>query len=104
MSDRGSVAGLGQNRAVLMAQTTKPEVAVASSLTVREVNLYTVLSDPSSLAYWLEHMERRFRSRLVQFWLTVEGLKDPLEAAAPDLALDSSINSTMTLWSKTTPR
>jgi sorting nexin-25 len=93
MSDRGSVAGLGQNRAVLMAQTTKPEVAVASSLTVREVNLYTVLSDPSSLAYWLEHMERRFRSRLVQFWLTVEGLKDPLEAAAPDLALDSSINS-----------
>ncbi|GFZ43633.1 hypothetical protein JCM24511_01353 [Saitozyma sp. JCM 24511] len=73
--------------------TIKPEVAVAPSLTVREVNLYTVLSDPSSLAYWLEHMERRSRSRLVQFWLTVEGLKDPLEAAAPDLALDSSINS-----------
>jgi sorting nexin-25 len=36
-------------------------------------------------------MDRRLRSRLVQFWLTVEGLKDPLEAAAPDASLDSSI-------------
>lgn len=43
------------------------------------VNLYVVLTDPSSLAYWLEYMERRFRSKLVQFWLTIEGFKDPLE-------------------------
>ncbi|WVF70538.1 hypothetical protein IAT40_005329 [Kwoniella sp. CBS 6097] len=52
--------------------------------------LYTILTDPSSLAYWLEHMERRGRSRLVQYWLTVEGFKDPLEAAGLDSALDST--------------
>nr|XP_019014818.1 uncharacterized protein I206_00904 [Kwoniella pini CBS 10737]OCF53599.1 hypothetical protein I206_00904 [Kwoniella pini CBS 10737] len=54
------------------------------------VNLYSLLSDPSSLAYWLEYMDRRGRSRLVQYWLTVEGFKDPLEAAGLDSALDSA--------------
>ncbi|WVQ70915.1 hypothetical protein IAR50_000440 [Cryptococcus sp. DSM 104548] len=48
------------------------------------VTLYTILLDPSSLAYWLEHMERRQRSKLVQYWLTVEGFKDPLEVAGID--------------------
>lgn len=40
------------------------------------------------MAYFLEFMERRSRSRLVQFWLTVEGFKDPLEAASRDSAVD----------------
>lgn len=52
-----------------------------------KANLYGILSDPSSLAFWLEYMERRGRSHLVQFWLTVEGFKDPLEASGQDLAL-----------------
>lgn len=45
------------------------------------VSLGTILGDPSCLAYWLEYMERRGRSHLVQFWLTVEGFKDPLDAS-----------------------
>ncbi|EJT47861.1 hypothetical protein A1Q1_03238 [Trichosporon asahii var. asahii CBS 2479] len=53
--------------------------------------LYRILSDPSSLAYWLEFMERRGRSHLVQFWLTVEGFKDPLEASGQNLALDNVV-------------
>ena len=48
----------------------------------RHVSLFQVLSDPSSLAFWLEYMERRGRSRLVQFWLTVEGFKEPLDDGA----------------------
>ncbi|KLT41918.1 hypothetical protein CC85DRAFT_292390 [Cutaneotrichosporon oleaginosum] len=44
------------------------------------VSLGTILGDPSCLAFWLEFMERRGRSHLVQFWLTVEGFKDPLES------------------------
>lgn len=45
-----------------------------------KVTLNTILADPSCLAYWLEYMERRGRSHLVQYWLTVEGFKDPLDA------------------------
>ncbi|WWC58463.1 uncharacterized protein I303_101005 [Kwoniella dejecticola CBS 10117] len=57
------------------------------------VNLYSILSDPSSLAYWLEHMDRRGRSRLVQYWLTVEGFKDPLEVAGLNNATDGTSQS-----------
>ena len=42
------------------------------------------------MAYFLEFMERRSRSRLVQFWLAVEGFKDPLEAASRESAVDST--------------
>lgn len=56
-----------------------------------DINLYKILADPSSLAYWLEYMDRRGRSRLVQLWLTIEGFKDPLEAGGQDSALDSII-------------
>ncbi|BEI83708.1 hypothetical protein CcaverHIS002_0403120 [Cutaneotrichosporon cavernicola] len=45
------------------------------------VSLGTILGEPACLAYWLEFMERRGRSHLVQFWLTVEGFKDPLDAS-----------------------
>ena len=59
---------------------------ILSDPSVSIFNLYAVLSDPSSLAYWLEYMERRGRSRLVQFWLTIEGFKDPLEGIGQDSA------------------
>ncbi|KAE9398516.1 hypothetical protein BT96DRAFT_920831 [Gymnopus androsaceus JB14] len=36
--------------------------------------------NPSSLSYFMEFMDRRNRSLLVQFWLTVETFKNPLEA------------------------
>jgi sorting nexin-25 len=39
-----------------------------------------VLSNPSSLSYFMEFMDRRHRSLLVQFWLTVESFKNPLES------------------------
>ncbi|OCF73903.1 hypothetical protein I204_05748 [Kwoniella mangroviensis CBS 8886] len=87
---------------VLSGQPAKPRQSLDRSpmssmnleaASAESVNLYSILSDPSSLAYWLEHMERRGRSRLVQYWLTVEGFKDPLEAAGLDSALDSTSHS-----------
>lgn len=68
----------------LSGKTTKDQTrAVDSPLASRaaKVSLNTILADPSCLAYWLEYMERRGRSHLVQFWLTVEGFKDPLDAS-----------------------
>lgn len=54
--------------------------------TSQPISLYAILSNPSSLAYWLEFMDRRHRSRLVQYWLTIEGFKDPLEATGTDVS------------------
>jgi sorting nexin-25 len=50
------------------------------------------------MAYFLEFMERRSRSRFVQFWLTIEGFKDPLEAVGRHSALE---NTTQTLADST---
>ncbi|KAJ4485767.1 PhoX domain-containing protein [Lentinula aciculospora] len=52
----------------------------ASSLTNSGITLRDILSSPSSLSYFMEFMDRRNRSLLVQFWLTVETFKNPLEA------------------------
>lgn len=68
-----------------------PQIAAPVPSKSIKPTLYRILSDPSSLAYWLEFMERRSRSHLVQFWLTVEGFKDPLEASGQNLALDNVI-------------
>ncbi|KAG5647728.1 hypothetical protein DXG03_008451 [Asterophora parasitica] len=46
-----------------------------SGLTLRDA-----LRNPSSLSYFMEFMDRRHRSLLVQFWLTVESFKNPLES------------------------
>ena len=56
-----------------------------------QIDLFNVLSDPSCLAYWLEYMERRNRSRLVQLWLTIEGFKDPLEGLGQNPTLDGTL-------------
>ena len=42
--------------------------------------LRDVLSNPSSLSYFMEFMDRRGRSIMVQFWLHVESFKNPLES------------------------
>ncbi|PWN49696.1 hypothetical protein IE53DRAFT_131244 [Violaceomyces palustris] len=44
-------------------------------------NLQHVLQNPSSLSFFMEFMDRRRRSILVQFWMTVESFKTPLEDA-----------------------
>lgn len=44
------------------------------------LTLRDVLRNPSSLSYFMEFMDRRHRSLLVQFWLTVESFKNPLES------------------------
>lgn len=44
------------------------------------ISLRHVLTNPTSLSYFMEFMDRRRRSLLVQFWLTVESFKNPLES------------------------
>ncbi|CDO73019.1 hypothetical protein BN946_scf185007.g73 [Trametes cinnabarina] len=56
-------------------QTIYQETPTTTSLTLRDI-----LTNPSSLSYFMEFMDRRHRSLLVQFWLTVESFKNPLES------------------------
>jgi sorting nexin-25 len=46
---------------------------------VQPPTLREILSNPSPLSFYMEFMDRRKQARLVQFWLTVESFKNPLE-------------------------
>lgn len=48
--------------------------------TTSRLSLRDVLTNPTSLSYFMEFMDRRNRSLPVQFWLTVESFKNPLES------------------------
>jgi sorting nexin-25 len=48
------------------------------------LSLRDILRNPNSLSYFMEFMDRRHRSLLVQFWLTVESFKNPLESVDSD--------------------
>ncbi|GLB35839.1 putative sorting nexin C terminal [Lyophyllum shimeji] len=61
------------------ARPSYQESTQKSGLTLRDV-----LRNPSSLSYFMEFMDRRHRSLLVQFWLTVESFKNPLESVESD--------------------
>lgn len=50
--------------------------------------LRDILMNPNSLSYFMEFMDRRQRSMSVQFWLTVESFKLPLETVNSDSSGD----------------
>ncbi|KAF5312330.1 hypothetical protein D9619_002599 [Psilocybe cf. subviscida] len=50
----------------------------------KSVSLRDILRNPNSLSYFMEFMDRRHRSLPVQFWLTVESFKNPLETVDSD--------------------
>lgn len=65
------------------------------------LSLSSLLNDPLLLSYYMEYMELQHKLIIVQFWLNVNGIKDPLENL---LMIDSndiynddiSVNSTET--------
>ena len=67
-----AVAGVGATPSVVMEHAGETN---SSRHTLRDI-----LSDPNSLSYFMEFMDRRNRSQRVQFWLHVESFKDPLES------------------------
>lgn len=63
----------------MQRQTTIQETTAKSSVTLKDI-----LRNPDSLSYFMEFMDRRHRSLPVQFWLTVESFKNPLESVDSD--------------------
>ncbi|CDK26548.1 unnamed protein product [Kuraishia capsulata CBS 1993] len=44
-----------------------------------KIDFLQILNNPSLLSFFMEFMERRNRTVLLQFWLTVNGINDPLD-------------------------
>ncbi|GMF30081.1 unnamed protein product [[Candida] boidinii] len=49
-----------------------------------DLTLSYILSNPATLSFFMEFMEQRGRSALLQFWLIVNGIRNPLETFNDD--------------------
>ncbi|KAI9652389.1 MAG: Intermediate filament protein [Trizodia sp. TS-e1964] len=64
---------------------------------LENVSLKELLCDTSGLSYFMEYMDRQARMSLVQFWIVVEGLRDPLEDETGD---EPDLQATLPPWSE----
>ncbi len=84
LSVRGPEADADKSSArrwIAPTQDARPQDPADKSvelLSSEHTTLRDILLNPSALGYFMEFMDRRQQSRLVQFWVTVESFKDPL--------------------------
>ncbi|PTU22400.1 hypothetical protein P175DRAFT_0473324 [Aspergillus ochraceoroseus IBT 24754] len=67
-----------------------------SSSAVQEASLVDVMHDASGLSYFMEFMDRQRLMSLVQFWIVVDGFRNPLEDDFGDETSPSSSSWTST--------
>ncbi|KAK3402087.1 PXA domain-containing protein [Sordaria brevicollis] len=72
----------GGDRRTLPPQT--PALPTPTVSRLENASLTDVLRDPSSLSYFMEYMDRQRLMPLVQFWLVVDGFRNPLEDDGPE--------------------
>ncbi|KAG5362487.1 Sorting nexin-12 [Yarrowia sp. C11] len=77
--------------------TSEEQIVAALRHEKLKYGLSDVLNDPSCLQWFMEFADQRSRMVLLQFWLTVNSIKDPLEEFAgktqEDLDLDNEDQS-----------
>ena len=62
---------------------------------IENASLVDLLHDPSGLSYFMEYMDRQNLMPMVQFWIVVDGFRNPLE---DDFAEDDDIPTTLAPW------
>ncbi|KAI1431427.1 PXA domain-containing protein [Xylaria sp. CBS 124048] len=77
----------------------KPQYATYHPGTSRleHASLVGILRDTSGLSYFMEYMDRQRLMPLVQFWLVVDGFRNPLE---DDTADDDTLPSNLSPWTE----
>lgn len=74
------LAAGGERRAIPQSTgVPSPSVSRLENATLTEL-----LRDPSGLSYFMEYMDRQQLMPLVQFWLVVDGFRNPLEDDGPE--------------------
>jgi sorting nexin-25 len=64
---------------------SNPNIPTQNSISrLESASLKEILYDASGLSYFMEFMDRQGLMRLVQFWIVVDGFRDPLEQVNED--------------------
>ncbi|XDG05757.1 hypothetical protein ABKA04_005372 [Annulohypoxylon sp. FPYF3050] len=88
------LAAGGDRRHVPLSSNPSP---ISGSSKLENASLAELLRDTSGLSYFMEYMDRQGLMSLVQFWLVVDGLRNPLEDDGPD---DEQLPSTLSPWTE----
>lgn len=79
------------------SSTATSQMAISSSSShLENATLVELLRDSSGLSYFMEYMDRQRLMSLVQFWLVVDGFRNPLE---DDVMEDEYVSSDLPMWS-----
>lgn len=76
-------------------QPTPPPTAFSSTARLESASIVELLKDASALSYFMEYMDRQKKMSQVQFWLVVEGFRNPLEDDGQD---DEASSATLPMW------
>jgi sorting nexin-25 len=76
----------GKDRRAAQGGFTGPQTTVTSRL--ENAPLVELLREPAALSYFMEYMDRQKMLSLVQFWLVVDGFRNPLEDEGVDADTD----------------
>ncbi|KAI1777092.1 PXA domain-containing protein [Hypoxylon cercidicola] len=88
------LAAGGDGRHIPLASNPSPNTG---SSRLENAALVDILRDTSGLSYFMEYMDRQGLMPLVQFWLVVDGLRNPLEDDGPD---NEQLPSTLSPWTE----
>lgn len=88
------LAAGGDGRHVPLLNNPSPNTEASR---LENAPLVEILRDTSGLSYFMEYMDRQGLMSLVQFWLVVDGLRNPLEDDGPD---DEQLPSTLSPWTE----
>ncbi|KAL6802403.1 PXA domain-containing protein [Trichoderma sp. SZMC 28012] len=86
------LAAGGNRHSPMPAASSAPPVSTTSKL--ENASLVELLRDPAGLSYFMEYMDRQRLMPLVQFWLVVDGFRNPLEEDGQD----DELPSTLPMW------
>ncbi|MBE3043713.1 hypothetical protein IMZ48_14305, partial [Candidatus Bathyarchaeota archaeon] len=89
------LAAGGSRRAHL--QPPPPPATSPSNSRLQNASLVEILKDASALSYFMEYMDRQKKMSQVQFWLVVDGFRNPLEDDGQD---DDQSTATLPMWTK----
>ncbi|KAH7312240.1 PXA domain-containing protein [Stachybotrys elegans] len=87
------LAAGGDRQAAAQIAAAAPPTTSASRL--ENASLEELLRDSSGLSYFMEYMDRQRLMTLVQFWLVVDGIRNPLEDDGPE---DERLPANLPMW------
>lgn len=73
------ITKLSRTGSTVQASVSQSDIRTSLNVKPRDWTLVEIMHTASGLSYFMEYMDRQQKMSLVQFWVVVDGLRNPLE-------------------------